>query len=79
VTKTEEIVVWLALEPDGSEGIMAMHDPGTGMMMPLFATRGGPTESLMDDKAGIIARTTGRTCRKVAFRRDRELETIDGR
>jgi hypothetical protein len=76
MTKTEEIVVWLADEPDGTEGIMAMLDPRTGMMMPMFATRGGPSEATIDERAKFIALASGRTCRKALFRRAEDVAII---
>lgn len=76
MTMTEEIVVWLAQEPDGTEGIMAMLNPRTGMMLPLVATRGTPNERVIDDQAKLIARASGRTCRKTLFRRVEVLAEI---
>lgn len=77
--KTAEVVIWLAVEPDGTEGIMAWLNPSNSQWMPLVATRGAQSEKLNDEVAKRIAQASGKRARKVCFRRAEVLEEIKGR
>lgn len=74
--KTTPIYAWLQTAPDGSEGIMTLHRPGSDIVLPLIAQTRGNALAL-HATAVLLARRQAVKIRLLRFSGAEELAAYD--